>query len=98
MQRVCWLLCLIGLAGALAAPQKDQVAQRVVRVYQTKENAQKERKSWVANNCKQLVGLLRKKNVVVKKLSAAANTVARDQSLSEPEKHFQVANWEILSC
>uniref|UniRef100_A0A3P9I271 Transmembrane and coiled-coil domains 3 n=1 Tax=Oryzias latipes TaxID=8090 RepID=A0A3P9I271_ORYLA len=96
MQRVCWLLCLIGLAGALAAPQKDQLAQRVVRVYQTKENAQKERKSWVTNNCKQLVGLLRKKNVVVKKLSAAAITVARDQSLSEPEKHFQIHTLEVF--
>ncbi|RVE74423.1 hypothetical protein OJAV_G00021600 [Oryzias javanicus] len=95
MQRVCWLLCL-GLAGALATQQKDQVAQRVVRVYQTKENPQKERKSWVANNCKQLVGLLRKKNVVVKKLSAAANAVGRDQNLSEPEKHFQIHTLEVF--
>ncbi|KAF6725411.1 Transmembrane and coiled-coil domain-containing protein 3 [Oryzias melastigma] len=95
MQRVCWLLCL-GLAWALATQQKDQVAQRVVRVYQTKENPQKERKTWVANNCKQLVGLLRKKNVVVKKLSAAANAVGRDQNLSEPEKHFQIHTLEVF--
>lgn len=87
MQVACWLLCL-GTAGALAVLQKDQVAQHAIKLYRGKGATQGH--SWVASNCKRLVGLLHQKNVVVKKLAAAANAVGRDHSLSEPERHFQV--------
>lgn len=88
MQVVCWLLCL-GLAGALAVLQKDQVAQHAIKLYRSRGATQGH--SWVAGNCKRLVGLLRQKNVVVKKLAAAADAVGRDRALSDPERHFQVA-------
>ena len=91
MQVICCLLCL-GLAGALAALQKDQVAQHAIKLYRSKATSHGQ--IWVAKNCKRLVGLLHQKNVVVKKLEAAAAAVGRDQSLSEPEKHFQVPERE----
>lgn len=87
MQVVCWLLCL-GLAGALAVVQKDQVAQHAIKLYRNKGVTHGH--SWVASNCKRLVGLFRQKNVVVKKLASAADAVVRDRTLSEPEKQFQV--------
>nr|XP_046246493.1 transmembrane and coiled-coil domain-containing protein 3 isoform X2 [Scatophagus argus] len=93
MQVVCWLLCL-GTAGALAVLQKDQVAQHVVKLYRSKGAVQGH--SWVASNCKRLVGLLRQKNVVVKKLATAADAVGRDRALSEPERHFQVHTLEVF--
>ncbi|KAK2853885.1 hypothetical protein Q5P01_006546 [Channa striata] len=37
-----------------------------------------------------------RKNVVVKKLAAAADAVERDRSLSEPERHFQVHTLEVF--
>lgn len=86
-QVVCWLLCL-GTAAALAVLQKDQVAQHAIKLYRTKGATHGH--SWVASNCKRLVGLLRQKNVVVKKLAAAADAVGRDRTLSDPERHFQV--------
>lgn len=88
MQVVCWLLCF-GMAGALVL-QKDQVAQHAIKLYRGKGATHGH--SWVASNCKRLVGLLRQKNVVVKKLAAAADAVGRDLALSEPERHFQVAD------
>ncbi|GAA6219629.1 transmembrane and coiled-coil domain-containing protein 3 isoform X2 [Lates japonicus] len=93
MQLVCWLLCL-GLAGALGVLQKDQVAQHAIKLYRSKGATQGH--SWVASNCKRLVGLLRQKNVVVKKLAAAADAVGRDRALSDPEKHFQVHTLEVF--
>lgn len=87
MQVLCWLLCL-GTAGALAVLHKNQVAQQAIKLYRSKGVLQGH--SWLAGNCKQLVGLLHQKNVVVKKLAAAAAAVGKDQSLSEPERHFQV--------
>lgn len=87
MQVVCWLLCL-GTVGALAVLRKDQVAQHAIKLYRSKGATQGH--SWVSSNCKRLVGLLRQKNVVVKKLAAAADAVGRDRTLSEPERHFQV--------
>ena len=89
MQVLCWLLCL-GLAEALAVLQKDHVAQHTIKLYRSKMTIRGH--SWVASNCKRLVGLLNQKNVAVKKLGAAADAVGRNQSLSEPEKHFQVAD------
>ncbi|XP_070844317.1 transmembrane and coiled-coil domain-containing protein 3 isoform X2 [Chaetodon trifascialis] len=89
MQVVCWLLCL-GTAGALALLQKDQVA----KLYRSQGPAYGQ--SWVASNCKRLVGLLHQKNVVVKKLAAAANAVGQDRALSEPERHFQVHTLEVF--
>lgn len=91
MQVICFILCL-GLAGALAALKKDQVAQHAIKFYQSKATSYGQ--GWVAKNCKRLVGLLRQKNVVVKKLEAAAAAVGRDQGLSEPEKLFQVLDRE----
>ncbi|KAG7222378.1 hypothetical protein INR49_016333 [Caranx melampygus] len=93
MQVVCWLLCL-GLAGALAVLQKDQVAQHAIKLYRSRGATQGH--SWVAGNCKRLVGLLRQKNVVVKKLATAADAVGRDRALSEPERHFQVHTLEVF--
>ncbi|XP_030575017.1 transmembrane and coiled-coil domain-containing protein 3 isoform X1 [Archocentrus centrarchus] len=93
MQVVYWLLCL-GLAGAFAVLHKDQVAQHAIKLYWTKGATHGH--SWVAGNCKRLVGLLRQKNVVVKKLEAAADAVGKDRSLSEPEKHFQVHTLEVF--
>ncbi|XP_013858490.1 transmembrane and coiled-coil domain-containing protein 3 [Austrofundulus limnaeus] len=93
MQAVCWLLCL-GLAGPLAALQKDQVARHAVKLYRTRVTTPGH--GWLAKNCKQLVGLLRQKNVAVKKLAAAADAVERNRSLSEPEKNFQVHTLEVF--
>ncbi|XP_047436660.1 transmembrane and coiled-coil domain-containing protein 3 [Mugil cephalus] len=93
MQVVCCLLCL-GLAQALAVLHRDQVAQHAIKLYRTKGATHGN--GWVAGSCKRLVGLLRQKNVVVKKLAAAANAVRRDKSLSEPEKHFQVHTLEVF--
>ncbi|KAM9764789.1 transmembrane and coiled-coil domain-containing protein 3 isoform 2-T3 [Menidia menidia] len=93
MRAVCVLLCL-GLAGALAVLQKDHVAQHAIKLYRSKATTHSH--GWVARNCKRLVGLLNQKNVAVKKLAAAADAVGRDQSLSEPEKHFQVHTLEVL--
>ncbi|XP_049453192.1 transmembrane and coiled-coil domain-containing protein 3 isoform X1 [Epinephelus fuscoguttatus] len=93
MQVVCWLLCL-GTAGALGALHKDQVAQHAIKLYRSKGATHGH--SWVASNCKRLVGLLRQKNVVVRKLAAAANGVRRDRTLSEPERLFQVHTLEVF--
>ncbi|XP_072321321.1 transmembrane and coiled-coil domain-containing protein 3 [Eucyclogobius newberryi] len=87
MQFVCFLLCL-GLAKAVAAIPKDQVARHVLKLYRTSGVIHGQ--SWMANNCKRLVGLLHQKNVTVKKLSAAAKAVEQDQTLSEDERHFRV--------
>ncbi|KAI4830632.1 hypothetical protein KUCAC02_002251 [Chaenocephalus aceratus] len=52
--------------------------------------------SWVNNNCKRLVGLLRQKNVAVRKLAAAADAVRLDRTLSDPERLFQVHTLEVF--
>ncbi|KAM9860808.1 transmembrane and coiled-coil domain-containing protein 3 [Aulostomus maculatus] len=93
MQLVCLLLGL-GLAEALAVLQKDQVAQHAIKLYQSKATTNGQ--TWVTSRCRQLVGLLRQKNVVVKKLEAAAAAVAKDQALSEAERHFQVHTLEVF--
>uniref|UniRef100_A0A673AJ47 Cation/H+ exchanger transmembrane domain-containing protein n=1 Tax=Sphaeramia orbicularis TaxID=375764 RepID=A0A673AJ47_9TELE len=93
MQVVCLLLCL-GPVGALAVLQKDQVAQHALKLYRTKGVIHGH--TWVAGKCKRLVGLLHQKNVVVKKLAAAADAVGRDQALSEHERHFQVHTLEVF--
>lgn len=93
MQFAYWLLCL-GLAKALAAISKDQVAQHVVKLYRT--NGAPHGPSWVANNCKRLVGLLHQKSVAVKKLSAASKAVERDMTLTEDERHFRVHTLEVF--
>ncbi|XP_054900985.1 transmembrane and coiled-coil domain-containing protein 3 [Poeciliopsis prolifica] len=93
MQVLCWLLCL-GLTEALAVLPKEQVARHAVKLYRSKAPAQGH--SWVTNNCKRLVGLMRQKNVAINKLAAAAAVVGKDQSLSEPEKHFQVHTLEVF--
>lgn len=93
MQFVCWLLCL-GLAKALAVVPKDQVAQHVLKLYRTR--GAPHGRSWVANNCKRLVGLFHQKSVAVKKLSAAAKAVEQDQTLTEDERHFRVHTLEVF--
>lgn len=89
MQALCWLLCL-STVGALAVLHRDQVAQKAIKLYRRKGATHG--LSWVASNCKRLEGLLRQKNVVVKKLAAAADAVGRDLALSEAERHFQVSS------
>lgn len=86
MQALCWLLCL-STVSTLAVLHKDQVAQKAIKLYRRKGAPQ----GWVTGNCKRLEGLLRQKNVVVKKLAAAADGVSRDLALSEAERHFQVS-------
>ncbi|XP_023188369.1 transmembrane and coiled-coil domain-containing protein 3 [Xiphophorus maculatus] len=93
MQVLCWLLCL-GLTEALAVLPKEQVARHAIKLYRSKAPAQGH--SWVTNNCKRLAGLLRQKNVAINKLAAAAAAVGKDQSLTEPEKHFQVHTLEVF--
>ncbi|XP_063737178.1 transmembrane and coiled-coil domain-containing protein 3 isoform X1 [Eleginops maclovinus] len=93
MQLVCWLLC-VGTAGALAVLHKDQVAKNAIKLYLGKGGTHGH--SWVNNNCKRLVGLLRQKNVAVRKLAAAADAVRRDRTLSEPERLFQVHTLEVF--
>ncbi|XP_037344954.1 transmembrane and coiled-coil domain-containing protein 3 [Pungitius pungitius] len=93
MQPVCWLLCL-GVAGAFAVLQKEQVAQHAIKLYRSKGAPRGH--TWVTSNCKRLVGLLRQKNVVVRKLAAAADAVRRDQTLSGAERLFQVHTLEIF--
>ncbi|XP_011608402.2 transmembrane and coiled-coil domain-containing protein 3 isoform X1 [Takifugu rubripes] len=93
MKVACWLLCL-STVGTFPVLQKDQVAQQAIKFYRSKGAAQ--RHSWVAGNCRHLVGLLRQKNVVVKKLAAAADAVGRDTALSEAERHFQVHTLEVF--
>ncbi|XP_043995892.1 transmembrane and coiled-coil domain-containing protein 3 [Gambusia affinis] len=93
MQVLCWLLCL-GLTEALAVLPKEQVARHAIKLYRSKAQTQGHR--WVTNNCKRLVGLLQQKNVAINKLAAAAAAVGKDQSLSEPEKHFQVHTLEVF--
>ena len=87
MQVVCWLLCL-GTVGALTVLRKDQVAKNAIKLYLGKGGTHGH--SWVNNNCKRLVGLLRQKNVAVRKLAAAADAVRLDRTLSDPERLFQV--------
>ncbi|KAF0042928.1 hypothetical protein F2P81_004265 [Scophthalmus maximus] len=89
----CWLLCL-GLAAAAAVLQRDQVAQSAIKLYRSKGVRQGH--SWGVGNCKRLVGLLRQKNVAVKKLAAAADAVGRDRALSESERLFQVHTLEVF--
>uniref|UniRef100_A0A1A8MHQ2 Transmembrane and coiled-coil domains 3 n=1 Tax=Nothobranchius pienaari TaxID=704102 RepID=A0A1A8MHQ2_9TELE len=93
MQVACWLVWL-GLAGALAALQKDQVARHAVKLHRSK--AATHSRSWVANNCKLLAGLLHRKSVVAKKLGAAVTAVEQDVNLSEAEKQFQVHTLEVF--
>nr|XP_054588386.1 transmembrane and coiled-coil domain-containing protein 3 isoform X2 [Nothobranchius furzeri] len=83
-----------GVKGALAALQKDQVARHAVKLHRFK--AATHSRSWVANNCKLLVGLLHRKSVVVKKLGAAVTAVEQDVNLSEAEKQFQVHTLEVF--
>ncbi|XP_034075338.1 transmembrane and coiled-coil domain-containing protein 3 isoform X1 [Gymnodraco acuticeps] len=93
MQVICWLLCL-GTVGALAVLHKDQVAKNAIKLYLGKGGTHGH--SWVNNNCKRLVGLLRQKNVAVRKLTAAADAVRLDRTLSDPERLFQVHTLEVF--
>uniref|UniRef100_A0A8D3AGU8 Transmembrane and coiled-coil domains 3 n=1 Tax=Scophthalmus maximus TaxID=52904 RepID=A0A8D3AGU8_SCOMX len=72
----------------------DQVAQSAIKLYRSKGVRQGH--SWGVGNCKRLVGLLRQKNVAVKKLAAAADAVGRDRALSESERLFQVHTLEVF--
>uniref|UniRef100_A0A8D3C1B8 Transmembrane and coiled-coil domains 3 n=1 Tax=Scophthalmus maximus TaxID=52904 RepID=A0A8D3C1B8_SCOMX len=80
--------------SAAAVLQRDQVAQSAIKLYRSKGVRQGH--SWGVGNCKRLVGLLRQKNVAVKKLAAAADAVGRDRALSESERLFQVHTLEVF--
>ncbi|XP_076011546.1 transmembrane and coiled-coil domain-containing protein 3 [Genypterus blacodes] len=99
MRAVCSLLCL-GLVGGLAVLQKDQLAHHAIKFRQSQgashDHTTHTTHSWVLGNCKRLAGLLRQKNVAVRKLAAAADGVRRDQTLSEPERLFQVHTLEVF--
>ncbi|XP_061671034.1 transmembrane and coiled-coil domain-containing protein 3 isoform X1 [Syngnathoides biaculeatus] len=93
MQIVWFLLCL-ALSVASAEKQTD-VAQNANKQYR-RSVATNQGKSWLVNNCRWLGNLLRRKNVVVSKLEDAAAAVKRDQTLSEPERHFQVHTIQVF--
>ncbi|CAL8350731.1 unnamed protein product [Merluccius merluccius] len=93
MQAVCVLMCC-GLVGALAGLQKDHVAQQAIKLHRGRGAAPSN--TWLVNSCKRLAGLLRQKKMVVGKLSAAADAVGRDQTLSDPERLFQVHTLEVF--
>lgn len=86
MYAACLLVCLTSVGATVV--KKDQVAQQTNKLYQSKDATHDQ--SWVLGNCKRLTRLLHQKNVVVKKLAAAADAVRQDQGLPEAERHFQV--------
>ncbi|KAJ8410506.1 hypothetical protein AAFF_G00194100 [Aldrovandia affinis] len=86
------LLCL-GLVGAL---QREQVAQHAIRLHRGRNVAVTQGRHWLVENCRRLSGLLKQKRVAVRKLGVAMATAERDQSLSDPEKIFQVHTLEIF--
>uniref|UniRef100_A0A673AHX2 Cation/H+ exchanger transmembrane domain-containing protein n=1 Tax=Sphaeramia orbicularis TaxID=375764 RepID=A0A673AHX2_9TELE len=90
---ICSIKCLKIMSFCVCVC-KDQVAQHALKLYRTKGVIHGH--TWVAGKCKRLVGLLHQKNVVVKKLAAAADAVGRDQALSEHERHFQVHTLEVF--
>ncbi|XP_056463394.1 transmembrane and coiled-coil domain-containing protein 3 isoform X2 [Gadus chalcogrammus] len=93
MQAVCVLVCC-GLVGALAGLQKEHVAQQAIKLHRGRGAAPSN--TWLVNSCKRLSGLLRQKKMVVRKLSAAADAVGRDLTLSDPERLFQVHTLEVF--
>ncbi|XP_037102666.1 transmembrane and coiled-coil domain-containing protein 3 [Syngnathus acus] len=93
MQIVCLSLCL-GLAVAFAGQHAEQDAQHAVR--RRHRRVAVHGKVWLTKNCIWLGGLLRRKNAVVKKLADAAAAVMRDQTLSDPERHFQVHTIQVF--
>ncbi|CAL8380873.1 unnamed protein product [Arctogadus glacialis] len=93
MQAVCVLVCC-GLVGALAGIQKEHVAQQAIKLHRGRGAAPSN--TWLVNSCKRLSGLLRQKKMVVRKLSAAADAVGRDLTLSDPERLFQVHTLEVF--
>lgn len=86
MHVACLLVCLTSVGATVV--RKDPVAQQTNKLYQTKDATHDQ--SVVLGNCKRLTRLLHQKNIVVKKLAAAAIAVGRDAGLSEDERHFQV--------
>lgn len=86
MHVACLLVCLTSVGATVV--QKDPVAQQTKKLDQSKGATHDQ--SVVLGNCKRLTRLLHQKNVVVKKLAAAAVAVGRDESLSEDERTFQV--------
>lgn len=86
MHVACLLVCLTSVGATVV--QKDPVAQQAKKLDQSKGATHDQ--SVVLGNCKRLTRLLHQKNVVVKKLAAAAVAVGRDESLSEDERTFQV--------
>nr|XP_043886872.1 transmembrane and coiled-coil domain-containing protein 3 [Solea senegalensis]XP_043886873.1 transmembrane and coiled-coil domain-containing protein 3 [Solea senegalensis] len=93
MQGAYWLLCL-SLAGASAVVKKEQEAQNALKHHQNKVVTIGH--SWVSSNCKQLVALLRRKNVVVRKLAAATDAVGKDHTLPDSERLFKVHTLEVF--
>lgn len=79
-------MCLTSVGATVV--QKYTVAQQTNKLYQSQDAPHHQ--SVVLGNCKRLTRLLHQKNVVVKKLAAAAVAVGRDEGLSEDERHFQV--------
>lgn len=92
MHVACLLACLTAVGAA--AVQKDPEAQQANKLNQSKDANLDQ--SVVLGNCKRLTRLLRQKNVVVKKLAAAAVAVGLDQGLSEDEKQFQVGEKTLM--
>ncbi|XP_068594710.1 transmembrane and coiled-coil domain-containing protein 3 [Brachionichthys hirsutus] len=100
MQLVNWLLFL-STVGTFALPQRKEEAERTVErressVERHESNEVTQGQSWLSSNCMVLLGLLHRKNVIVKKLEAAAKAVGQDEALSDPERQFQVHTLEVF--
>uniref|UniRef100_A0A8C4Z2X0 Transmembrane and coiled-coil domains 3 n=1 Tax=Gadus morhua TaxID=8049 RepID=A0A8C4Z2X0_GADMO len=85
-----WILFLISQVLSL----KEHVAQQAIKLHRGRGGAPSN--TWLVNSCKRLSGLLRQKKMVVRKLSAAADAVGRDLTLSDPERLFQVHTLEVF--
>lgn len=87
------VLLFCGLVGALAVINKDHVAKQVIKLH---GRSPAPGNTWLVNSCTRLVALLRQKKMVVRKLSVAADVADRDQTLSEPDRLFQVHTLEVI--
>ncbi|XP_068186017.1 transmembrane and coiled-coil domain-containing protein 3 [Antennarius striatus] len=93
MQFVYWMLFLSAV-GTFALLQRKEMTDRTIE--HQKSNGHTYGHSWFSRNCMLLVGLIHRKNVIVKKLAAAAEAVGQDEALSDAEKQFQVHTLEVF--
>ncbi|MCJ8747846.1 hypothetical protein PDJAM_G00158020 [Pangasius djambal] len=91
MQTLYALLCLVG-----ALQPSEHLARSAVQLHRGRGVQSASGHRWVAENCRRLSSLLRQKNAAIRKLEAAAAAAARDQTLSDAERLFQVHTLEVF--